>query len=209
MIRKIAAASILAFASSSAVAGGSLIAGFIVNSDFEETEPGFQDVKGDGNGFSLQGSLDVTEDLFVYADYYNRDLEVDLDAFGLPGETLDFDLSNTRAGLGYLLPNTAVYVGLNYERYKLGFEGSSQTTKGFGLRLGGRHPLTNALSLTGEAGYVSLDDADGFDFAVGIDFAVSPTLSLIGDFRYLEIGLDNSDIEDTVSDLRIGVRFNF
>jgi predicted porin len=209
MIRKIAAASILACASSSALAGGSLIAGFIINSDLKETESGFEDVKGDGNGFSLQGSFDITEDLFVYADYYDRDLDLDLDAFGFPGETIGFDLSNTRVGLGYLLPNTAVYVGLNYERYKLGAEGSSQSTNGFGLRLGGRHPLTNALSLTGEAGYVSLDDADGFDFAVGLDYAVTPTVSLIGDYRYLQIGADDSDIENTVKDVRIGVRFNF
>ncbi len=185
-----------------AAAGASVSVGYLVDSSIEvESDFGDGDIE-DGDGFSLQGSFDVAESLFLYGDYFTREFEDDF------GDTLDWD--TLRLGVGYAF-EAPIYIGVNFEELEVGVSGDSDSTDGFGARIGTRLPLGEVLYFNGELGVTILDDATAADLAVGLGFQVNQTFSIFADYRVTAYEPDDNpdDLTLTLSDLRLGARVDF
>jgi hypothetical protein len=182
-------------------AGGSLSLGYVADSQLElDSDFGSDEV--DGDGFSLQGSFDITDNLFAYGDYYTRTLE---DAFG------EFDWNTMRIGIGFSFDNVPIYIGVNWEDVEIEIEGDSDSEDGFGIRAGGRLPLGERFALLGELGYTVLDEASSADAAIGVSVTLNETASIFADYRATVYEPDDNpdDVTLTLNDLRLGVRFDF
>jgi hypothetical protein len=142
----------------------------------------------DGDGFTLAGSAEFSQNLFGFANYG----DTDLDGVGL-------SLFSLGAGFHWpLSPALDLTSGVSYERVKVEGAGSDG---GYGLAVGLRGRAGDALEFNGGVKYADFGGGDGDDlvfsagfryyftpaFAAGIDFSKWDDLDLstIGvSFRY-------------------------
>jgi hypothetical protein len=147
------------------------------------------DFDDDGTGFGLRGWGTVAPNLFVHGEYQTVGLD-----------DTDLDVNQLRLGGGY-----AMDVWLVKAEY-IDF-GSDLDQAGFGVH-GGLHTMSDQVGFFGTVGYLTTDDSDGIELNAGVSFAFNPQFSGVVDYRTYLGSLD-PDGDLTLSDLRVGVAYNF
>jgi hypothetical protein len=184
------------FAAPAAFAGdmpAGQFAGFVtmtsVEVDGTGAPPTGGDFDDDGTGFGVRGWASVNGPFFVHGEYQTTGLD---DA--------DIDVNQLRLGGGYAMDMWLVkaeYIDT----------GSDLDQAGFGVH-GGLHTMSDQLGFFGTVGYLTTDDTDGVELNAGVSFAFNPQFSGVVDYRTY-LGSIDPDGDLTVSDLRVGVAYNF
>jgi hypothetical protein len=121
-----------------------------------ELDAGFVDIGGDGLGIS--GSLSVSDSVFLFANYATQDYKFGIDA-------TSYDLG---AGMRWGLKQGLDLVGeAAWVKTEVKFGGMKADDDGFGLGLGLRGRVNNALELQGGLRYVDMEDSDTFVALMG------------------------------------------
>jgi outer membrane autotransporter protein len=150
-----------------------------VEASYVKTE--IDDFDVDGDGFSVAGSAEFSENFFGFASY--KDINYDL---GVSGK--QFSL-----GLGFnwaLTPALDLVSGVSYEDVKVSLDGGegSVSDDGFGVGVGLRGRVGEALELTGGVKYTDLGGgADDTTLSVGARYYFTPAFAA---------GVDVSDNDD-------------
>ena len=142
----------------------------------------------DFDGFDVEGSFAFAETLFVKARYADGSLDDD---------RIDGDSEEISVGIG---AHTNQWTGgvdlfgvLSYERAEIDLDvpgGSfSADDDGFGVEVGLRSMVTEALELNGAVKYVDIGDTDGTGFEIGGVYSFTPAIAIVG--AYLD-GEDSS-----------------
>lgn len=127
----------------------------------------FDDIDVDGDGFGIEGSVELSDRFHLFGGYATADMD-----FGV-------DVNQLEAGVGFNTPisdtvdfiASLAYVSAEVEAAGLG----SADDSGYGLGVGLRAMLTQALEVNGDIQYVDFgDDSDG-DTAFGAGFLYSFT----------------------------------
>lgn len=134
---------------------------------------------------------------------------------GVAGFDVDADARNWRVGMGAQFLNTPTggmwlrgeYIDFNgdLEIEDIGEADDSQT--GFGIHAGGRLGRGD-LNAYAEFGLIELDDLDGVEYKVGVNFQPSLVGAFI-EYRMTDLETDNVGIDEEWEDIRIGVRVAF
>ncbi len=130
---------------------------------------GGQDV--DGDGWTLGGSYELSDEWFVYAGYSDT------------GFDFRVDLTQLQAGVGWksdISNNTNVFARASYVNAEVDAPGfNSFDESGFGLGVGIRSNVTDLIELYGEISYVDLGSgADGTEIGGGIFFNLKSNFAL-------------------------------
>jgi len=158
--------------------------------DFDEDIlPGF-DIN--GNGYSIAGSFELGESVFIAGGYSQADLD-----FGVKADTLSL-------GVGYhvgLSDNVDFYGTLSAVRVEASISGfGSEDEDGYGAEIGVRGMIGERFELSGSLGYVDLGDgADGTEVGAGLQYYISDAFS---------IGL-TLDVDEDVTAYGAGIRLYF
>ena len=67
--------------------------------------------------------------------------------------------------------------------------------------------LTPQFMVHGSVGFISIDDADGPEFLVGLRFLANESVSIFADYRVTRLSDSGNDLD--LDDLRIGAGFSF
>lgn len=154
------------------------------------------DVDVDGDGFSLGGSVAITDMIHLLGSYEDGELD---------GGGVDADLSRLRLGGGVnfaVTPTTDLVGTLYYVNYELDGPGPIDADEdGFGLTGGVRSMLTPALELNGAIRYEDLggDIDDETSLLVGGVYSFTPAF---GAYASAEFG-------DDITEIGVGVRLYF
>ena len=163
-------------------------AGFVTMTGVEVEDTPF-DFDDDGTGFGVRGWGAVSGPIFVHGEYQTTGLD-----------DTDQDVNQLRIGGGYAMDMWLVkaeYIDL----------GSDLDQAGFGVH-GGLHTKSNQLGFFGTVGYLTTDDTDGIELNAGVSFDFTPEFAGVVDYRTY-MGSIDPDGDLTVSDLRVGVAYNF
>lgn len=165
------------------------IGGHLTMTSVEVENTGFFDFDDDGDGFGIRGWGMVQGPFFVHGEYQTATLD-----------DTDLDVDQFRFGGGYAMD---VWI-LKVEYIDTG---SDLDQSGFGFH-GGLHTMSGNFGFFGTVGYLSTDDSDGIELNVGGSIAFNRDWSGVLDYRTYLGSLD-PDGDLTLSDLRIGVAYNF
>lgn len=178
---------------------GRLGAFLIPSSDIEARSGAFPaTAEDDGNGLGLDLELPIADSVVLTGEWFQTEYDD------------SSDLDHLRLGIG------AVGVGgsgLFLEYTQIDPQGSGRVDgPSLHARLGG--DLSDAVNLYGRIGYHFLSgdnnqDFDGPEFGAGLEFALAPQFGLFGEYRLMNLEVDDSGDELETRDLRLGVRFRF
>lgn len=154
----------------------------------------FDGVDEDLDGFLLRGSLEITEQAFMFGSYADQSAEV----FGV-----DVDATQYSLGGGYawsLTDSADVYGKLGYTSVEVEAAGESVDDDGFTLGVGLRGRFAEQFELEGSLNYVDLSDS-GDDTSLG----------LAGRWFFTEqfSAFAEGDFGDDVTSYGVGMRWNF
>lgn len=160
----------------------------------------------DGDGFGAEARLPFGQISFFTGEYQINDYE-DFAGTGLNGS-----LEWIRLGGGfYLGPSSPVYLRGEYVHTEFevsaGTFSNSDTDSGWAAHIGVHLPVSEILLIYGESGYITLDDADGYEFTGGAELELNESLGLFADYRYTF--LEDDTTESTLTDVRTGIRLTF
>ena len=113
------------------------------------------------DGVGLRGSIELAEQLFVYAGYSNQSTSI----FGT-----DVDFEQLNLGVGYAWPintGTDVYGKIGYVQAEADARGFDVDDDGYEMVVGLRGRLVEQLELEGSLNYVDLSDS-GDDTSLGL-----------------------------------------
>lgn len=163
-------------------------AGYVTMTSVEVEGTPF-DFDDDGNGFGLRGWANVAPNFFVHGEYQTAGLD-----------DTNIDVDQLRLGGGYAMDMWLVKA--EYIDF-----GSDLDQAGFGVH-GGLHTKSDQLGFYGTVGYLTTDDTDGFELNAGVSFDFTPQFAGLVDYRTY-LGSIDPDGDLTLSDLRVGVAYNF
>jgi hypothetical protein len=163
-------------------------AGYVTmtSAEVEGTPADFDD---DGTGFGVRGWANVAPNFFVHGEYQTAGLD-----------DTNIDVDQLRLGGGYAMDMWLVKA--EYIDF-----GSDLDQAGFGLH-GGLHTKSDQLGFYGTVGYLTTDDTDGVELNAGVSFDFTPQFAGVVDYRTY-LGSIDPDGDLTLSDLRVGVAYNF
>jgi hypothetical protein len=144
----------------------------------------------DVDGLALRGSLEITEQVFLFAGYADQS-----------GDGVDFETYNL--GIGYAWPiasNMDLYGKLGYVEAEADYRGFGGDDSGYLLGFGLRSRLTEQVELEGSINYVDLSDS-GDDTSLGL--AARWYIA-----EQVALGLEGAFSDDATT-LGLGVRWNF
>ena len=148
----------------------------------------------DGDGFGINGSLEVSESFFITAAYGFGELEE---------QGVELDLDTLGIGVGWHTPLSEVLdlvATLSYERVEASALGFSADDDGIGLGVGMRFQANEQVEINGGINYVEMDEGGGdTGFGLGV---------LYGFTENFDLGLAG-DWSDDVSAYSISGRFYF
>jgi hypothetical protein len=105
------------------------------------------------DGFALRGSLEVTDQVFVFAGFSDQ-------STSLFGDDLDFQTMNIGGGYVWpVSPRADLYGRLGYVEQEVEFAGFSADDDGFLLGMGLRSRVAGEFELEGAVNYVDLTDS--------------------------------------------------
>lgn len=176
---------------------GRIGAFLIPSADIEVTSGAFS-AEEDGDGLGINAELPIADSVVLTGELFQTEFD---DAS---------DLDHLRLGIG------AVGVGgsgLFLEYTQIEPDGDDPIDgPSLHVRLGG--DLSDAVNLYGRLGYHFLSgdddrDFDGPEFGAGLEFALAPQFGLFGEYRLMNLEVDDSGDELETRDVRLGVRFRF
>jgi len=148
----------------------------------------------DVDGFALRGSLEITDQVFLFANYADQSTSI----FGD-----DLDVQNYGLGVGYawpIAPSMDLYGKIGYVKYEADFRGFNADDDGYSLALGLRGRPADQIELEGAINYVDLSDS-GDDTSLGLGARWFFT-------DQFAVGVEG-DFSDDANTYGIGVRWNF
>lgn len=187
---------------------GSHVDFYFTNLDFEVETSGFKESI-DGNGYGLDFWFGNGIGLFTAEIQTNQ-----LDG-NVQGNAVEADARTLRAGMGYRFVNQpaqgawirAEYVQFDGDIDVQGFGSASDKQDGYAVHAGGMLGRGMVRGY-GEIGFADLDDIDGYEYTVGINIQPG-TVGGFLEFRGSQLETDEFDIDESFSDVRIGVRVAF
>lgn len=179
-----------------AATGNNYVDGYFLLSEIDVETP-FGDADDDGDGVGVKGAFQVAERVFLTGEFQT----VEYDDFDV-----DLDQLRLGAGMGPGMGANGQGVYGRVEYATLDFD--NEDDDGLVGTLGYAVPVSQQFRLHGEVGYAYLDDVDGPELLAGASYRVAQNLSLFGDYRMSFLEADGGGDLD-LSDLRLGVRFNF
>jgi hypothetical protein len=158
-----------------------------INTDIDQFD---QDV----DGFALRGSLEITDQVFLFAGYTDQstsifDNDLDVQTFGL--------------GVGYawpIAPSTDLYGKIGYVKTEADYDRFNADDDGYSLGVGLRGRVADQFELEGALNYVDLSDS-GDDTSLG----------LAGRWFFTEqfaLGVEAA-FGDDANTYGVGIRWNF
>jgi opacity protein-like surface antigen len=152
------------------------------------------DINGtDSEAATFSGSFDIAPNLNIIAGYRAEQIST-------PAGFSDIDADTLTLGLGYHAPvgdNTDLTASLSAISKDMDYVGDDT---GFGVGVGIRHQINDAIEIGAKVDYVDIYDADDTTLEINSRFAVSDNVSL---------GLAYSTSQEEVDTLSAGVRFEF
>lgn len=175
--------------------GNSYIDGYYIPSADIELKQG--PFRGDdsGDGFGVKGRAAFADTLFFSGEYQSVNFD-----------DSDSDLDQVRAGLGFK-GESPFFGRVEYVNFDTN-DGDDSKQDGFGIHGGIQAELTPSFGITGELGYIDVDDFDGLEYLIGADLKFNPVLGAFIDYRVTNLDGDN-DLQLDLNDLRVGLRFDF
>lgn len=156
--------------------------------------------RANGTGLAIEGELDFRGGFFAFGEIVRRTYSDDLQGL---------NLDNYRAGLGYSLPNSPIYIGASAEQYRRSATGlGSIKINGGGGRVGIRAPIGYSdVVFKAEAGASLFDgDVKTYEGMVGIEAPITKRASLYGAYRFTYVD-ENDAGHASLDDVRVGIRF--
>jgi len=143
----------------------------------------------DGNGFEVSGAYEFNDNLFLFGEWQDQNLD-----FGVDGRQLEFG-----AGLVRGINDKLDFVGtLSYLDTELKAGGVTAGDDGLAISGGIRALVTDAVQLDASLKYIDFDDSDtGFSF--GGRYYFNPTMAIAA----------SADFYDNADTLRVGFRWEF
>jgi hypothetical protein len=115
----------------------------------------------DVDGFRLRGSLEITDQAFLFASYTDQSTSIF-------GEDLNYNTYNLGAGYAWPIAESVdVYGKVGYTKVEAEYAGFSADDDGYTLAGGLRGRMTPQLELEGSLNYVDLSDS-GNDTSIGL-----------------------------------------
>jgi hypothetical protein len=148
----------------------------------------------DVDGLALRGSLEITDQVFLFANYADQSTSVLGD---------DLDVQNYGLGVGYawpIAPSTDLYGKIGYVKYEADYLGFNADDDGYSLAVGLRGRPADQIELEGAINYVDLSDS-GDDTSLGLGARWFFT-------DQFAVGVEG-DFSDDANTYGIGVRWNF
>lgn len=165
----------------------SYLEGAYVNSDVDNFDK-------DIDGFSLRGSFEVTDHVFLFGNYTDQSTSI----LGT-----DVGLQQFQLGAGYAWPvgkNIDLYGKLGYAHAELDVPGPNPDDNGYTLGVGLRGRPLEALELEGGINYLDLNDSgDDTSLNVGARYFFTPQFA---------VGVEGAFSND-VDTYGVNVRWNF
>ncbi|HSW13511.1 MAG TPA: outer membrane beta-barrel protein [Solimonas sp.] len=156
----------------------------------------------DGDGFGIRGAAKFTDQAFVFGEYQNTEYD----------DAADLEIQQIRAGLGYLFSSSAeldLYGKVEFLNFEAEASGTgSSDDNGWGVHGGIAFMPAPEFRLFGELGYVDVGDSDGPEYNIGASYNFTPQFGAVVNYRVTDLDIDGGD-ELELSDLQVGVRFNF
>lgn len=147
-------------------------------------------VSRNADGWALRGSIGITDEVFIFADYGDQSIG-------------PFDFQSYNVGAGYAWPlaeRTHLYGKVSYVKAEADGFGLSADDDGYGLGVGVRHLVTDQFELGAAANYVDLSDSgDDTAFSLGARWHFTPQLSLGAEASF----------SDDANGYGVGLRWSF
>ena len=163
------AATTLALAPLAAMAGD--ISYSYLDANYVHVDPDGTNTNADG--FGLRGSMSITDNVFMFADYSDVGFNIDW---------ADVRQRDYSVGAGFAIPasqNTSFYGKLSYVRAEAALPGPNLSDNGYGLAAGIRTRATDRLELEGAVSYKDYDTF-GSDTSVNLAarYFIAPTFAV-------------------------------
>jgi hypothetical protein len=146
------------------------------------------------DGFALRGSLEVTDQVFLFAGYSDQSTSV-------RGRDIDGEAFNLGVGFAWpIAASTDLYGKLGYVSSEIDFPGGSYDDDGYALGVGLRGRVADQFELEGSLNYVDLSDS-GDDTSLG----------LAGRWYFTDqfaLGVEGAFGDDATT-LGVGIRWDF
>lgn len=158
-----------------------------INTDIDQFD---QDV----DGFALRGSLELTDQVFLFAGYTDQSTSI----FGN-----DLDVQTYGLGVGYawpVAPSTDLYGKIGYVKTEADYDRFNVDDDGYSLGVGLRGRVADQFELEGSINYVDLSDS-GDDTSLGLAARWFFTEQFAG-------GIEG-EFGDDANTYGIGFRWNF
>lgn len=180
------------FASSAKAPNWNFIQGSYITAESDDSDLEFEP-----DGFGIAGSFLLNENIYFNAGYSSLSDEI---------YNVDVDFNQGTLGLGYRHPlteNTDMYGGVSYEyveaEVESDFGSDSADDSGYGLRLGVRSMVTDAIELTGQVAYIKIDDESETAIGVAAFYHFNNNVSIGGGYS----------AQEDLDSLSASVRFSF
>ena len=152
------------------------------------------DINGtDSDAATLSGSFDIAPNINILVGYSAEQIST-------PSGFSDIDVDSFRLGIGYHAPvgdNTDLTASMTAISQDMDIVGDDT---GYGLGLGLRHQVNNAVELGARVEYVDIHDVDDTTIEIDSRFTIADGVSL---------GLALSTSSEEVDTLSAGIRFDF
>lgn len=203
-MKKTLIAALLAAAPFTTMAASAKSVGYLdvyyTDAELEVSVPGLGTGDDDGDGFGIRGAGKFSDQAFVYGEYQKNEYD-----------DSNFEIQFLRAGLGYIFSQSGtveVYGKAEVLNVDIDDGVDSDDETGFGVHGGIAFLPMPELRLFGEIGYIDVKDTDGIEYTLGAIYSVSSQFGVFVDYRLTDVE-DEDNVELELSDLQLGVRFNF
>lgn len=161
----------------------------------------------DGDGYGAELRLPFSAQAFFTGEYQRNEYQ------NFANTGLDGSLEWIRLGGGvYLGAGSPLYLRGEYIHTDFAVTAGNYspdpvTDSGWAAHLGAHLPVSEILTVYGEGGYITLDEADGYELTGGAELELNAQLGVFADYRYTVLKDDTT--ESTLSDVRTGIRLTF
>lgn len=197
---------VVAFALSTpllAAPGNSFIDGYYVPSATVEIDDGgLIGLEEEGDGAGVKAAIELVPQVFITGEFQSNTYDDN-------GGDVELDTYRIGLGVGEGVGNgDGLYGRIELINADDGTD-SQEDDSGFAGTLGLGLIISPQIKIYGEAGYLVFDDLGGPELLGGIAFRLLPNLGVFADYRLTQLEVDDTNVEITYDEFRIGARFYF
>lgn len=161
----------------------------------------------DGDGYGVYGRHDVNSNVFITAEFTSVTYDEQSGSSADP----DIDFDQIRVAIGVNRPLVGSTLNTVLEAEVVNFDLADESEAGAGLHAGLAYQPLTALTIHGRVGYLWVDDIEGPEFKVGVDYKFAPQFSAFVDYRGSRFSDDSSgsSFDLDVDDVRLGIAAHF